>query len=88
VEILAGNIGITASATDVSFISKLGTSRLVNNFVISPLAGKISGLASLGLPVQVLLKSSTATVDIGDNVNVIGCNRRSADRIWGVAELG
>ena len=72
VEILAGNIGITASATDVSFISKLGRSRLVNHFVISPLAGKISSLASLGLPVQVLLKSSTATVDIGDNVNVIG----------------
>ena len=70
-EISAAGIYLIAQAEDRSLAEFLGASKEVDNFVITPLTGFLDGLL-LQLPVKVLVKSSTATITIGEGAQVLG----------------
>ena len=69
-ELRGGDIYLFAQAEDRSLTTLLGTDRVVNNFVIKPLANFVAGLAAM--PVKVLYKQSEATITIGEDAQIVG----------------
>ncbi len=69
-ELRGAGIYLFAQAEDRSLTTLLGTNRLVNNFIIQPLLGKVADL--LAMPVKVLYKQSEATITVGEGAKIIG----------------
>ena len=64
----AANIYLVAQAEDRSYADILGPDRFLDNVLISPLVGLVSGLGDL--PGKLLLKSSTAEIFVDERASI------------------
>ena len=79
VSLQGDDITVRSVAADTTFLNQLGTNRLVNDFVIGPLANRITDLQAL--PVKVLFKQSSASVIVGSNTQFLGQGDVSLDAV-------
>jgi hypothetical protein len=66
----ANSIYLIAQAEDRTFSSLIGADRLLDKFLISPLASKVANLTAM--PVKVLAKQSEASIVVGEGAQLLG----------------
>ena len=79
VSLNADDISLRARAADTTFLTQLGTNRLINDFIIGPIASRITDLAAL--PVKVLFKQSDAAITVGSNTQLLGTGDVTLDAV-------